>query len=119
MKNGNDLVGITHNNCQASCIYECSFFEFSQTDSVEITEDILPLAKMLKHLKKIKVQVVGARGDIDNEEAQFKFMMPRIPGLLVVEISMNRNKIEFPILELAWNGEKFAIKTKYKEAPDL
>ena len=59
------------------------------------------------------------KGDMDDEEAQFKFVMPRGSGLLELHISMNRNRIEFPIMELEWTGEKFSIKTKYKELPEL
>lgn len=119
MKNGNDLVAVTHYNCQAYCIYECSFIEFSQTDSVEVTEQILPLAKMEKHLLKIKSKVVGAAGNMDDEEAQYKFILPHGSGLVGVEISVNRNKIEFPIMELEWNGEHFVLRTRYKEIPEL
>ena len=119
MKNGNDLVGVTHYNCQVYCVYECSFFEFTQNDSTEISAEILPVKKMVKHLTKIKSKVVGAAGNMDDEEAQFKFILPHGSGYLGLEISMNRNKVEFPIMQLEWTGEKFAIRTKYKEIPDL
>jgi hypothetical protein len=82
-----------------------------------VSDQVLPLSKMMKHLKKIKMKVVGSSGEIDNEDAQFKFKMPRSPALLEVQISMDWNKIEFPLLELSWSGDKFAIKTKYKEVP--
>ena len=119
MKNGSDLVGFTHYNCQAYCVYECSFFEFTMHDSTEVSQEILPLKKMLKHMTKIKSKVVGSSGGMDDEEAQFKFVMPKGSGLLQLQISMNRNKIEFPIMELEWTGEKFVVNIKYKELPEL
>lgn len=118
MKNGNDLLGVTHYNCQAYCVYECSFFEFTRSDSTEISEEILPVKKMVKHLNKMRSKVAGSAG-ADDEEAQFKFMMPRGSGLLQLQLSVNRNTIEFPIMDLLWTGEKFAVRTKYKKIPEL
>lgn len=119
MSNGNDLIGVTHYNCQANCLYECSFYEFSEDDSVEVSSQVMPLKKMVKHMKKMKAKVIGSRGNMDDEEVQFKFVLPHNSGVLGVHISMDRNKIEFPILELQWTGERFEVKAKYKEVPEL
>lgn len=118
MDDGNDLVGITHFNCEAFCTYECSFYSFSRSDSSEVSSKVFPLKKMLKHMNKIKSKVLAAAG-IDDQDPQFKFILPKDRGMLRVEISMDRNKIEFPILDLSWTGEKFSIQTKYKEIPEL
>lgn len=119
MENGNDLVGVTHYNCQAYCIYECSFFEFTLDDSTEVSADILPVNKMAKHLNKIRSKVIGGAGEMDDEQAQFKFVLPTNGGLLRLEISIDHNRIEFPIMDLEWDGGKFSIHTKFKEIPEL
>jgi hypothetical protein len=115
MDNGNDLIGFTHFNCEASCLYECSFYESNLESMNEVTTEIFPVKKMTKHMNKMKKKVLGSGVDIQDPKAQFKFILPHGHGLLSVYLSIDNNKLEFPLLELEWNGEEFQIHTKYKE----
>lgn len=117
MENGNDLVGVTSNNCGPVCIYECSFFEFTKDDSVDVTNAIFPLGKMEKHLEKIKRKVLAKHPEIKDTEAQFKFELPHDQGIVSVEFSINYNQIEFEFMQLLWDGEKFVIQNKIKDIP--
>ncbi|UKN02896.1 hypothetical protein K6119_05130 [Paracrocinitomix mangrovi] len=119
MENGNDLIGVTHFNCQPFCVYECSFFEYSKDDSTEVSKDILPVGKMVKHMNKIAAKVKSIKPDVSEDNPQFKFILPHDQGVLGLYISMNKNQIEFPIMDLKWTGTKFSIVTKYKEIPAL
>lgn len=118
MDNGNDLLGVTHFNCEAHCIYECSFFEFTPNDSTEISASIFPLKKMVKHMDKIKAKVLSHAG-LKEGESQFKFILPRDQGIMTVEISLKNNEIEFPLLFLFWNGTTFEIVKKTKDIPSF
>lgn len=118
MDDGRDLVGVTHHNCQAVCVYECTFFAFSEEDSTDVSPEIFPLKKMVKQMNKLSSKV-RAQKELSDEEAQFKFVIPRDQGVLQVMVSMNRNQIEFPLMDLEWNGVKFVVKHKYNEIPEL
>ncbi|MCB9223486.1 MAG: hypothetical protein R2780_05035 [Crocinitomicaceae bacterium] len=118
MDNGNDLLGVTHDNCEALCTYECSFFECTQDTIKDITPKIFPVKKMEKQLAKMKGKLLSKK-PLQDENAQYKFILPHGQGLVQVQISMDRNQIEFPIMELEWTGEKFVIKAKYNEIPEL
>ena len=118
MESGNDLLGVTHFNCQATCQYECSFFECDQDTIIDITPKIFPVKKMEKQLAKMKKKVL-AKKDLTDKSSQYKFILPHGQGPLQVQLSMDSGQIEFPIMELEWNGEKFVLKTKFREIPDL
>jgi len=117
MENGNDLLGVTSGSCQPVCVYECSFYEFTALDSTDITSSIFPLQKMKKQLKKMKKKVLSST-QVKDENAQFKFILPHDRGLLQVFLSINNNSIEFPIMDLMWNGNEFVVQKTYKEIPN-
>ena len=117
MDNGNDLVGVTAINCSPICIYECSFYEFGEESQKTVTTEVLPVNKMKKHFDKIYRKL--RKEDRTNEEvAQWKFILPRKGYPMELEFSINKNKTEFPAVQLEWNGSKFVVKKKYKEIPE-
>ena len=118
MDNGNDLVGVTSGNCGPVCVYECSFFEFDRADSTDVTNEIFPLQKMSKQLSKMRSKLLDQNENIRDDQAQFKFILPHNQGTLSVYLSINYNQIEFPIMDLRWNGKEFVIDKKYKELPE-
>lgn len=117
MDNGHDLVGVTSDNCAPVCSYECSFFEFTDSDSIEVTTEIFPLKKMVKHLRKTKRKFLKKNPDVKYDRSQFKFILPHNEGIVNVFFSSNLNQNEFPLLDLEWKGDKFRIQKKYKEIP--
>ncbi len=118
MDNGNDLIGITSGNCQPVCAYACSMFEFSENDSTDVSNTVFPLKKMEKQMLKLKKKVLAANPEIIDEQAQYKFELPKDGEPMIVYLSINKNKIEVPLLELDWDGEGFQINKKYKELPE-
>jgi hypothetical protein len=72
---------------------------------------------MKKHLKKMKNKVVANR-QLTDDNAQFKFVLPHDRGLVGVYLSINNNAIEFPIMDLIWDGKQFNIQKTYKEIPN-
>lgn len=118
MENGNDLLGVTHDNCEATCTFECSFFECNPDTIIEVTSQIFPVKKMEKQLNKMSKKVMASR-ELDNSNPQYKFILPRSQGLLEVRLSMENDKIEFPIMHLRWSGSKFVVDRKYKEIPEI
>ena len=117
MDNGNDLIGVTSGSCQPVCLYECSFYEFTALDSTDITSSIFPLKKMSKQLKKMKKKVLSSTL-VKDDNAQFKFILPHDKGVVAVFLSINSNSIEFPIMDLIWDGNQFVIQKTYKEIPN-
>lgn len=117
MDSGNDLVGVTSDNCAPICSYECSFFEFNSTDSIEVTTQIFPLKKMVRHLRKMKKKFLKKYPETKDQNAQFKFVLPRNGGFVNVYLSIDKNQFEFPLLDLVWKGDKFAVQKKFKEIP--
>ena len=117
MDNGNDLIGVTSDNCGPICEYQCSFFEFTEFDSVDVGVQIFPLSKMKKHLSKMRSKTLAAFPQIKDDKAQFKFLLPHEQGILRVELSIDANQIEFPLIDLKWDGSEFVIEKKYKEIP--
>lgn len=118
MDSGKDLVGVTSDNCAPVCSYECSFYAFTDADSVEVTTQIFPLKKMVKQLRKSKKKFLKKNPEIKEDNAQFKFVLPHNEGVLKVFISLNMNRNEFQLMDLEWNGDKFAVQKKYKEIPE-
>jgi hypothetical protein len=118
MKDGRDVVVITHYRCEAWCNYEMSCYAFTKTDSTEVSTEVFPLKKMVKQLNKMRKKVLIEK-DLEDKSAQYKFILGSGQGLMKVYISMDHNKIEFPILDLSWNGNQFQVSTRYKEVPDL
>jgi hypothetical protein len=117
-EDGNDLLGVTHDNCEARCTFECSFFECNPDTIIEVTADIFPVKKMEKQLKKMTKKVMASR-ELEDSNPQFKFILPRSQGLLEVRLSINYDRIEFPIMHLRWTGSKFVVDRKFKEIPML
>ncbi|MFT4600573.1 MAG: hypothetical protein ACI857_000748 [Arenicella sp.] len=115
MTNGNDLIGITNDNCQPICKYACSMYEFTEHDSVDVSATIFPINKMEKHLAKLKKKVLAENSDITDDAAQYKFELPLDGDPMIVYLTMNHNKFKTPLLELEWNGEQFVIQKKYKD----
>jgi len=118
MANGNDLVGKTSKSCGPVCDYAFNFFEIANIDAKDVTETILPMNELNSHSAKIRKKVTD-RYVIEDEESQLIFMLPQKGTSMDVYISMNYNEIEFPILNLSWNKEKFVIAKKIEEIPVL
>ncbi|MEO9531273.1 MAG: hypothetical protein ABJG68_11885 [Crocinitomicaceae bacterium] len=118
MDNGHDLIGVTAVNCGPVCRYECSFFEFSETEQRTVTNEIFPIKKMVRHFDKL-YRKLKKQDRTKEEVAQWKFLLPKKGYPLELQFSINNNKTEFPAIQLDWNGSKFVVKKKYKEIPEL
>lgn len=118
MANGNDLVGKTSMGCGPVCDYDFYFYEIANMESKDVTETILPMSEINSHLEKIRKKVTE-KYMIEDEESQLLLKLPQKGTSMDVYISMNYNEIEFPILNLTWNKEKFVIAKKIEEIPVL
>jgi hypothetical protein len=116
MDNGNDLIGVTAINCSPVCVYECSFFEFSEDAQKMVTTEVLPLKKMKRHFDKL-YRKLRKEDRTKAEVALWKFLLPKKGYPLELQFSIDKNKTEFPALQLDWTGSKFVVKKKYKEIP--
>lgn len=118
MANGNDLVGKTSKGCGPVCDYDFNFYEIANMESKDVTETILPMSEINSHHEKIRKEITRIYA-IEDEESQLLFKLPQKGTSMDVYISMNYNEIEFPILNLSWNKEKFVIAKKIEEIPAL
>ncbi len=117
LKSGNDLVGVTEDNCQAVCKYAVTFLEFREKDSVDVTNDILPLEPMFKHLGKMHKKAQSTYPELKGTLPQYHFILQAASDELRIDYSSHDNQVEFPLLLLKWNGLSFQIIKKYKSIP--
>ena len=110
LANGNDLVGKMTAYCGPACNYVCNFYEITPVGEMEITALILPMDEI--ELKRQQVEdELRMTGDIEKDilPAQTKFIFPQKGTSIDVYFSANSNELEFPMLTLDWDGEKFAV----------
>lgn len=118
MDSGNDLIGVTEDNCQPICKYAVTFLEFRAQDSVDVTNEILPLEQMFKQLGKIHKKVSSKYPKLKGSLPQYKFVLQAGSNVIRVDYSSEDNTLEFPLLSLKWNGQSFNIAQKFKTIPE-
>lgn len=117
MENGNDLIGMTSMGCGPVCDYSFAFYEFSNSDSATVTNEIMPMDEILAHMYKIQDKV-QAKYEVEYEDsAELLFQLPQKGTSMEVWISMDANTWEFPIVLLEWDKKSFSIAEKYNDIP--
>lgn len=119
LKSGNDLVGVTEDNCQSVCKYAVTFLEFTEQDSSDVTDNILPLKSMFKQLGKMHKKAQAVHPDLKGTLPQYKFILQAASNRIKVNYSSHDNSVEFPLLLLEWNGNSFQIIKKYKSIAEV
>lgn len=117
MANGNDLVGKTSMACGPVCDYNFSFYEITADGDIDVTDQIMPMDEIQKQRQKMEDKAT-ADGKMEKDSfTQLRFILPQKGTSMDVYLSMNSNELEFPIVTLSWNKEKFTVSKKFDVIP--
>ncbi|MCG8573357.1 MAG: hypothetical protein MI810_00615 [Flavobacteriales bacterium] len=117
MADGSDLIGETTIGCGPVCDYSAQFFKQNKSEGKEVSQTILPNEEMDAHRDEI-IAKVKEKHDLEYpEDVQYIFELPQKGTSMTVQISIGANELEFPLLELSWDKEKFSIAKKFNEIP--
>lgn len=117
MENGADLIGRTNYECGPVCGYDYEFWIFENENQREAKAEVLPLKEMESHFKSVEKAMIQKYPDLEDPEGQYMLTLPKKGTSIIVNMSINLNDFEFPIMELSWDKTKFSVSKKYDDLP--